>query len=313
MTGNVLRFTGAGDRLWNCEETMTDSDFTLPEAAPAVRLGPNPDNGRDLVVGDVHGHFATLRHALAELEVGAGDRLFSLGDLVDRGPDCFQAKAWIEGSALPALGPGQAPARFDLVVRGDHEQLMLDALGPQVSAAYRPLWPADWNLWRLNGGDWWEEGDPVDPASGGVCPGLRSGRTGDARSWAVALAGLPFAARIETSHGPVGLVHACPVHRSWEALEEALRQDGPDGRRTRTRALWSRVHHRTRRPETDGPVAGVRAVLTGHTPMPGPVWRANVLDIDTGIVRQGMRRLTVARIDTKEIGTWTFDRVPGET
>ncbi len=274
---------------------MTDSDFTLPEAPPAVRLGPNPGRGRDLVVGDVHGHFATLRHALAELEVGAGDRLFSLGDLVDRGPDCFQAKAWIEG-----LDP---KARFDLVVRGDHEQLMLDALGPHVSAAYRPLWPPDWNLWHLNGGDWWEEGDPDDPRSGG---------TGDAQAWAAALAGLPFAARIETPHGPVGLVHACPVHPSWEALEEALRQDGPAGRRTRSRALWSRVRHRSRRPGTAGPVAGVRAVLTGHTPVSEPVRHWNVLDIDTGIHRRGMRRLTLARIDTEEIATWTFDRVPGE-
>ena len=53
--------------------------------APVVRLGPNPAEGRDLVVGDVHGHFPTLRHALAELEVGPADRLFSLGDLIDRG------------------------------------------------------------------------------------------------------------------------------------------------------------------------------------------------------------------------------------
>ena len=49
-------------------------------------LGRN-EKGRDLVVGDVHGHFATLRRALDELEVGEHDRVFSLGDLVDRGPD----------------------------------------------------------------------------------------------------------------------------------------------------------------------------------------------------------------------------------
>ncbi len=270
---------------------MTDTDFALPDAAPAIRLGPNPAGGRDLVVGDVHGHFPTLRHALAELEFGAGDRLFSLGDLVDRGPASFEAKAWIEGSE-----PG---ARFDLVIRGNHEQLMLDALasGPLP----RGQLPIEWEIWFLNGGAWWEEHGPGESV----------------QAWMAALAALPFAARIETSHGPVGLVHACPVHRSWEELEAALGQDGPAGSLTRMRALWSRIQHGTRQPEIGerggeytGPVEGVRAVVTGHTPVPEPVWRANVLDIDTGIARPDMRRLTIARIDTKEIETWTFDRVP---
>ena len=268
--------------------------------APVVRLGPNPGNGRDLVVGDVHGHFATLRHALAELEVGAADRLFSIGDLIDRGPDSFQALSWIEGK--------DPSARFDLVIRGNHEQLMLDALASD-SPSYTPLWPTDRALWYENGGYWWEERGPDDPGSG-------SG-AGDAQAWTMALASLPFAVRVETPHGPVGLVHACPVHRSWEELEEALERDGPGSSRTRMRALWSRVHHRIRQPEIgetggeySGPVTGVRAVVTGHTPVTAPVWRANILDIDTGIARPDLGRLTGARIDTKDIGTWTFDRVP---
>ena len=40
-----------------------------------------------------------------------------------------------------------------------------------------------------------------------------------------------------------------------------------------------------------------------------PLWRANVLDIDTGIAREGLERLTIARIDTREITTWSFDQV----
>ena len=36
------------------------------------------------VVGDVHGHFATLRQALDELEVGEHDRVFSLRAARDR-------------------------------------------------------------------------------------------------------------------------------------------------------------------------------------------------------------------------------------
>jgi serine/threonine protein phosphatase 1 len=44
--------------------------------------------GRDLIVGDIHGCFARLQVALDELGFDPErDRLFSVGDLVDRGPD----------------------------------------------------------------------------------------------------------------------------------------------------------------------------------------------------------------------------------
>ena len=110
------------------------------------------DKGRDFVVGDVHGHFETLRHALAELEVGEHDRVFSLGDLVDRGPDPFAAKDWIAG---------QEPAtRFNLTLRGNHEQMMLEALltGPPRR---RRMWDENpWSLWEMNGGGWWDTRKP---------------------------------------------------------------------------------------------------------------------------------------------------------
>ena len=66
-----------------------------PEPRPVTDLAPHIERnrrGRDFVVGDIHGHFETMRHALAELKIDERDRVFSLGDLVDRGPDSFQAK-----------------------------------------------------------------------------------------------------------------------------------------------------------------------------------------------------------------------------
>ena len=59
-----------------------------------------------------------------------------------------------------------------------------------------------------------------------------------------------------------------------------------------------------------GPVEGVRCVVTGHTPVLEPVWHENVLGIDTGvhIDKRGYSRLTIARIDGKEIETWSFER-----
>ena len=91
----------------------------------------------------------------------------------------------------------------------------------------------------MNGGDWWR---PQGPG-------------GDAEDWMRLLGSLPFAARAD---GPVGLVHACPVHRRWQDL-------------------WSRVRHGYLQREIGetgdehlGPVEGVRAVLTGHTPSQEP-------------------------------------------
>ena len=69
--------------------------------------------GRDFVAGDVHGCYRTLEQALRDLEFDAShDRLFGVGDLVDRGPHSAEALVWIEG-------------RFEAVVMGNHERPLL--------------------------------------------------------------------------------------------------------------------------------------------------------------------------------------------
>ena len=43
--------------------------------------------GRDFVVGDVHGEFGVLENALEQIQFDFQvDRLFCVGDLIDRGP-----------------------------------------------------------------------------------------------------------------------------------------------------------------------------------------------------------------------------------
>ena len=199
------------------------------------------------------------------MEVSAHDRVISLGDLIDRGPNSFQAKAWIEG-----INPA---TRFDLVLRGNHEQMMLEALAESLrpQAPYRRN--TAWKLWRMNGGNWWR---PQGPG-------------GDAEDWVRLLGSLPFAAR--SRPGMDRSAWCMPV-------------DGNAYDLTRTQALWSRVRHGYLQREIGetgdehlGPVEGVRAVLTGHTPSQEP--RCD---------RPGFGRLTIARVDGKEIETWSFDR-----
>ena len=269
-----------------------------PGTALAARLERN-GRGRDLVVGDIHGHFETLRHALAELEVGEGDRVFSLGDLIDRGPHS------IRGARLDRRTMTGA-RRFNLVRAG--EPRADDAGKHSKSTDYAPAGDKSGrnvpmvDSVSLNGGGWWDARKP--------------GHTGHA--WIEVLRVRPFCAKVETGHGPVGLVHACPVHASWQELEETIARTDRSGRLTRERALWSRVRHGLVQREIGetgdehlGPVEGVRCVVTGHTPVPEPVWHENVLGIDTGvhITDRGYGRLTIARIDTLEIETVTFDRV----
>lgn len=88
--------------------------------------------GRDFVVGDLHGCLAEFRSVLAQVDFDkAKDRVFSVGDLIDRGPDSIGC---LELLYEPWFYP----------VIGNHEQLMLDA--------YRGR--TDGELWMVNGGAW---------------------------------------------------------------------------------------------------------------------------------------------------------------
>ena len=87
-----------------------------PERA-FVRVERNVTAGRDFVVGDVHGEFDTLEAMLASVGFLPGrDRLFALGDLIDRGPRSADALSWMESG------------RIELSVRGNHEQMLLDRI-----------------------------------------------------------------------------------------------------------------------------------------------------------------------------------------
>ncbi|HEV7889706.1 MAG TPA: metallophosphoesterase [Pyrinomonadaceae bacterium] len=82
------------------------------------------------VVGDVHGRRAQLRLLLSTLPREAGrDTLVLLGDLIDRGED-------IPGTVEDVLAlKGEAPEGRVVILRGNHEQMLLDFLDEGA-----PLW-----------------------------------------------------------------------------------------------------------------------------------------------------------------------------
>ena len=78
--------------------------------------------GRDFVVGDLHGCFDYLRVMLEHIQFDrVTDRLFCVGDLVDRGPQSEEAIDWIAKPWFHA-------------VRGNHEQMAIDVAAGRVNA-----------------------------------------------------------------------------------------------------------------------------------------------------------------------------------
>ena len=102
-----------------------------------ARLPANRE-GRDFVVGDLHGHGPALRRFLATRDFDpTRDRVLSVGDLVDRGPD-----------SLDSLRLLCEPWFY--AVRGNHEDMLLDSLLGQEHYGRADL---D-HPFIANGGDW---------------------------------------------------------------------------------------------------------------------------------------------------------------
>lgn len=102
---------------------------------PHLDLTPN-EHGRDFVVGDVHGEYDKLMSALDEVDFDFEvDRLFAVGDLIDRGPD-----------NLKCLNLMYEPWFYS--VRGNHEQLMFDSIVRNQPESYQ-CWMANGGLWAL--------------------------------------------------------------------------------------------------------------------------------------------------------------------
>lgn len=167
------------------------------------RFGAN-SQGRDYVVGDVHGEFARLERVLADLGFDTRvDRLFSVGDLIDRGPDSPAALAWLSKPWFYAI-------------LGNHEEMALDARDN-----------ADTFFWwtRVNGGEWWLTQDDD----------LR-------RRLLEAFAALPLAMEVAVAGGSVGIVHAdLPAGLNWAQFVDGLTKGDAKVRET---ALWGRTRAR---------------------------------------------------------------------
>ncbi|MFL9999139.1 metallophosphoesterase [Paraburkholderia sediminicola] len=79
--------------------------------------------GKDYACGDIHGCFSRLERTLADVRFDAGcDRLFSVGDLVDRGPESDRVLEFLDKPWFHA-------------VRGNHDQMAIDYTAGELDPA----------------------------------------------------------------------------------------------------------------------------------------------------------------------------------
>ena len=206
-------------------------------------------------IGDVHGCARTLAALVARIAPAPDDHLVFLGDYIDRGPDT----------------PGVIDFLIDLTgrtrctfLRGNHDQLMLDALAGLRGAAY-DAWIA------RNGGD-------ATMRQYGARGGVPDAHAAFLRDTLLAF-DAPEAAYVHAGLDP----HRSVAEQMAAPDEETL--------------LWSRDHLRVR-PST---VVWEKPVVFGHTPRPEPLIAAPLIGLDTGCVygptRPDLGRLCALRMD----------------
>lgn len=225
--------------------------------------------GRDFVIGDIHGAMNKLKVALRSVNFDESkDRLFSVGDLIDRGKSNL------------AIVTILFESDWFFAIRGNHEQMLIDRYEfPMIKPAYMSGVKTRYEaaeLHQYNGGKWFDR--------------LRSDLAKE-RIYHI-LAKLPYAITLETEFGDIGLVHA-EVPEEFADWEEFI-FEMVENSKVREKCIWNRmaiqdvynIYSKSgvidEKEIISRKVEGVLATVHGHTPVPRVVVNQNQYWIDTG-------------------------------
>lgn len=214
---------------------------------PRVLRVPLNEHGRDFVVGDIHGAYDMVIEAMRMVSFDREkDRLFAVGDLIDRGPDSWRCARFL-----------RQPYVYSVRGNHDHNLVSLYAGGEGPSEAVLEFLAARFGM------QWWLE----------ISHDLRC-------EILQALNQLPVAIEIATRRGTVGIVHGnVPAGMGWSAFLTHLQRGTPT---VVDEALEGRT--RIAGGDTSG-VLGVGRLFVGHTPRRGgPKRYGNVYAVDTGAI-----------------------------
>ncbi len=233
---------------------------------------------RLIAVGDIHGQFDLLKELIDKINPSREDQLVFLGDYVDRGPKTPQVLDW--------LIDFKAEYPHTVMLRGNHEQMLLDALedialGQQrkagllgkIFAGGNDALPESVQLFLDNGGK--ETLQAYRPKDGNPDP-------------LAAFDNIPkkhlfFLGRTKFFHrqGLFLFVHA------------GVDPNDPRGENGPQAFLWQR------RPVWDKKPGWNKVVVHGHTPVTEPYFGRWEIALDTGAGHRG--RLTACEVQTKQI------------
>lgn len=203
-------------------------------------------NGTDYVLGDIHGRFDLVYQSLKEVGFNEDkDRLFCVGDLIDRGPYSHHVVHFLSHPYVHAL-------------RGNHEDMLLEFYETYPNASDEEFFQAG----HQNGMTWFLNENASERAKI-----LES------------LSNLPLVIEIDNHRGLVGLVHAeVPLSMSWADFKEKIAQGNSQVIET---ALWGRkrLTH-----EIQEDIDGLGRLYVGHTVQAHVKKLGNVVAIDTGAV-----------------------------
>lgn len=145
-----------------------------------IKRFPMNQLGRDFAVGDIHGAFTRLQKTLDSVKFDPQtDRLFSVGDLTDRGPESEQALNWLEQPWFHSI-------------QGNHELMVI------WGAQGKPMQYADH---AHHGGAWFYNLPAIEQAK-----------------YKKTFEQMPLIIEVETSNGLVGLVHADFPYDDWALI-----------------------------------------------------------------------------------------------
>ena len=204
------------------------------------------EQGSDFVIGDIHGRYDLVEKALKAVNFKEKyDRLFCVGDLIDRGVESYKVLEFLERPYVHAI-------------RGNHEDVLLDLYNVEEKLPDDMLRFYGQNM----GMEWWFS---------------VSERNRDLII--AALKKLPLVIEVESKRGNIGLVHAdVPEELNWPEFKLAIENNE---NHVIQEALWGRTRLTY---GIEKWIEGIGRVYVGHTPQSKITQLANLIAIDTGAV-----------------------------
>ncbi len=202
-------------------------------------------NGKDYVIGDIHGRYDLVYEALSKAKFNEHtDRLFCVGDLIDRGIYSDHVAEFLSKPFIHA-------------VRGNHEDILLGLYEHGTPSEDRIAY-----IGQHTGLTWWLHTN--ESTRQAILNSLRK---------------LPLVIEIETIRGTVGLVHGdIDTHLNWQQFIDAVENEEPD---VIQEALWGRKRLSN---NINKVIPGIGRVYVGHTVQDKIKQLGNVVAIDTGAV-----------------------------